>query len=266
MTQEELRAFAKEVAEPKMAALMAKTKCPDFLRCVETLRIEALDCRSIGIDYHVVATGFTCNAGKVYAGTICDIWFEENDMVAEMGWLRSSALLFEGTITVVHQLETATLQVKPYNITKYIGLFPELMYLADVPVISNHLEFLQEMAKRDEAADDSHLKTETMEGNNRSLIVNVEGGYFRADPCLDPDYPGIDVEFIADNEPSDICSSPRVLFEKPIGQPLSALIWSDPMDEDYSNEIEFLASSSKHCQAEPTTSTGGSEKDGDGHG
>ena len=74
---------------------------------------------------------------------------------------------------------------------------------------------------------------------SNSLIVEVEGGYFRADPAFDPNYPGIDVEFIADNEPDDAMSRPRVLFEKPIGEGLSVLIWNNPNSEDCEEEIEF---------------------------
>lgn len=72
-----------------------------------------------------------------------------------------------------------------------------------------------------------------------SLIVKVEGGYFRADPSSDPDYPGIDVEFIADDESNNILSRPRVLFEKPSGGCLRALVWSNQNSEDYEEEITF---------------------------
>lgn len=72
-----------------------------------------------------------------------------------------------------------------------------------------------------------------------SLIVRVEGGYLRADPSQDPNYPGIDIEFIADSEPDDIMSRPRVLFEKPIDGCLRALIWNNQKNEDYEEEIVF---------------------------
>lgn len=71
------------------------------------------------------------------------------------------------------------------------------------------------------------------------LIVKVKGGYLRADASQDPDYPGIDIEFIADNESADMLSRPRVLFEKPVDGRLRALVWSNPKSEDYDEEIEF---------------------------
>lgn len=70
------------------------------------------------------------------------------------------------------------------------------------------------------------------------LIVNVEGGYLRADKSQDLDYPGIDVEFIPEHKDGHNLSNPRVLIEKPCdSHALRALIWNDPASEDYTKEI-----------------------------
>lgn len=71
------------------------------------------------------------------------------------------------------------------------------------------------------------------------IDVLVEGGYIRANVAQDEDYPGIDVEFVSNKPQEDALSFPRVLFEKPKDNDLRALIWADPNDEDYSDEIEF---------------------------
>lgn len=71
------------------------------------------------------------------------------------------------------------------------------------------------------------------------IKVKVTGGYIRANPSSDPDYPGIDVEFVPDNYNGETLSLPRILFEKPIGDKLRVLIWDDPDNEDYTKEIEF---------------------------
>ena len=71
------------------------------------------------------------------------------------------------------------------------------------------------------------------------IKVKVEGGYLRATVSEDPNYPGIDVEFVADDDCGENLSRPRVLFEKPIDGDLRALIWADTNDEDYSEEIVF---------------------------
>ncbi len=67
----------------------------------------------------------------------------------------------------------------------------------------------------------------------------VTCGYLKATVCPDPDYPGIDVEYIADNDKGEELSRPRVLIEYPIDGDLRALIWNDPTDEDYTKEIVF---------------------------
>ena len=75
------------------------------------------------------------------------------------------------------------------------------------------------------------------------LEQKVNGvGKFRVDLSQDPDYPGIDVEFITEDTSAwnkNMCH-PRVLFEyvKEEGV-LRALIWGDPDDEDYDEEIVF---------------------------
>lgn len=71
------------------------------------------------------------------------------------------------------------------------------------------------------------------------IKVSVKGGYIRANASEDPDYPGIDVEFVSDNDVGETLSRPRVLFEKPVDDNLRALIWDDADNEDYTKEIVF---------------------------
>jgi len=71
------------------------------------------------------------------------------------------------------------------------------------------------------------------------IKVRVKGGYIRANASSDPDYPGIDVEFVSDNDVGETLSRPRVLFEKPVDDNLRALIWDDADNEDYTKEIVF---------------------------
>lgn len=71
------------------------------------------------------------------------------------------------------------------------------------------------------------------------LRVKVEGGYLYATISGDIDYPGICVEFVADDDIGESLSRPTVLMEKPVGEELRALIWDDKDDEDYTTEIIF---------------------------
>lgn len=72
-----------------------------------------------------------------------------------------------------------------------------------------------------------------------TLKVKVEGGYLYATISGDVDYPGICVEFVADEDQGEKSSRPTVLIEKPAGEDLRALVWADEDDEDYTTEIIF---------------------------
>ena len=78
-----------------------------------------------------------------------------------------------------------------------------------------------------------------MESKN-TLVVNVKGGYLIATISADPYYPGIDIEYVAENDNGENLSRPRVLVEWPLDGNLRALIWNDPDNEDYTREIELI--------------------------
>lgn len=78
------------------------------------------------------------------------------------------------------------------------------------------------------------------------IKIKVKNGYLRATPSPDPNYPGIDVEYITNDDTGKNMSRPRVLVEYPqdddcnANTTLRALIWDDPQSEDYTKEIELL--------------------------
>ena len=72
-----------------------------------------------------------------------------------------------------------------------------------------------------------------------SLKVKVKGGYLYATISGDTNYPGICVEFVADDDKGESLSRPTVLVEKPVDDDLRVLVWSDEDDEDYTTEIKF---------------------------
>jgi hypothetical protein len=75
---------------------------------------------------------------------------------------------------------------------------------------------------------------------NKVIEVKVKGGVIRATASADPNYPGIDVEFVPDNENEDALSNPRVLVEFPNDEEHPrALIWDDSSKEDYNVKIVF---------------------------
>lgn len=72
------------------------------------------------------------------------------------------------------------------------------------------------------------------------IKVRVGAGYLIATISQDDNYPGIDVEYVADSDTGENLSRPRVLIECPNNDTLRALIWNNPNKEDYSEEIELL--------------------------
>ena len=73
------------------------------------------------------------------------------------------------------------------------------------------------------------------------IRVRVKGGYLRANSSDDPDYPGIDVEFVPDNYDGTF-TIPRVLFEQPQDRTdiqCRALVWESKDEEDYTTEVEW---------------------------
>lgn len=75
---------------------------------------------------------------------------------------------------------------------------------------------------------------------NNKIIVSVKGGKLIATPSSDPNYPGIDIEFIADNEDNTNLSNPRVLVEQPYNSTqIRAFIWNNCHQEDFTKEVEL---------------------------
>jgi hypothetical protein len=75
---------------------------------------------------------------------------------------------------------------------------------------------------------------------NNTIQIRVKGGYIVASVSSDPNYPGIDVEYVADDDNGERVSRPRVLVEYPVNDCLRALIWNEPDNEDYTEEIDLL--------------------------
>ena len=73
---------------------------------------------------------------------------------------------------------------------------------------------------------------------DESFYFETEGGKFVITPKISEDYPGVDVEFIPDNQDEKVVSNPRILFEKPQGGKLRALVWNHPYVEDYTTKLE----------------------------
>ncbi len=75
----------------------------------------------------------------------------------------------------------------------------------------------------------------------------VKNGYLDIRMSQDPDYPGLDIEYIDDSENKEEAHTrPRVLIECPKeSNKLRTLIWGNPKSEDYDTEVEFETASDR---------------------
>lgn len=76
--------------------------------------------------------------------------------------------------------------------------------------------------------------------NSDKIEIKVKDGYLKATTSEDPNFPGIDIEYIPEEIDELSISDPRILIEKPVdSNELRALIWNDSQDEDYTDKIVF---------------------------
>lgn len=75
--------------------------------------------------------------------------------------------------------------------------------------------------------------------SEKEMQIRFNDGFIRVNLNEDPEYPGVDIEFIPNNIAENQFAS-RVLFERPSGDYVRVLAWTDPNSEDYSEEIEFI--------------------------
>ena len=75
----------------------------------------------------------------------------------------------------------------------------------------------------------------------------IKNGYLDIRASQDPDYPGLDIEYIDDSESKDnYHTRPRVLIECPEDtNTLRVLVWGNPDSEDFDTEIEFETASDR---------------------
>lgn len=78
--------------------------------------------------------------------------------------------------------------------------------------------------------------------NDNKIAIRLQNGWLVATASQDLDYPGIDIEYVADLDNGQNLSRPRVLVECPKEtNELRALIWDNPNSEDYTEDITLLS-------------------------
>lgn len=98
-------------------------------------------------------------------------------------------------------------------------------------------------------SDEKHTIIELINSPLLSLDTLVPDGRLDTAIVLDPEYPGLDIEYIPDNALDYPCDTtlPRILIEKPIAtKELAAVVWTDCDREDYSCKITFNNPQKQH--------------------
>lgn len=84
-----------------------------------------------------------------------------------------------------------------------------------------------------------------IEDDEKNHQIRLETGVLDVSESPDSEYPGVDIEFIADSEdPDSPKTRPRVLIEQHDSQ-LRCLIWSNADSEDYTTAVYFLDAKEK---------------------
>jgi len=128
--------------------------------------------------------------------------------------------------------------MKTVKLTAYLNIEDDA--LDEIKKIQHHAEYffnLEEYSKEIESVYGITIEEDSNASNKN--IVKTPYGYFDISVSEDENYPGVDVEFVHNNDKGEHASRPRVLFELPKGEDLRVLIWEEKDSEDYTKEIIF---------------------------
>ena len=103
---------------------------------------------------------------------------------------------------------------------------------------------LKEIEREEGKNDNSSIIPDhtILQPGEKAYAVPIKDGYLDIAVTTDPNYPGVDIEYISkkENELDDnkLYVRPRVLIENNEGV-LRTLIWGDYNSEDYSDDVDF---------------------------
>ena len=126
------------------------------------------------------------------------------------------------------------------DIGQWVGIeFNDSYECCSVSYLDSCISYAMNMLKKF-GFDMNINKNEPKALGDQVTKIPIGNGYLDVRASIDPDYPGLDVEFIPETESDGTYRTwPRVLIERPQGEKLRVLVWADPRSEDYSDEIEF---------------------------
>lgn len=140
MTPEDLKVFKQEIADPRMRELFTKTELPDGICFIDSLSIEFLDGRSLGVDSVITASGlvFVNNKVQEYHYEMPDV--SVSDFIAEH---KGCSFISDGTLRVFDELDGFEVNTYMWNHGRCAKVFDELACLQELELCSQPLEYLK---------------------------------------------------------------------------------------------------------------------------
>ncbi len=127
-----------------------------------------------------------------------------------------------------------------------VKLHPDISELADVEVLEcgkpDEHGYVDIQVKPNQIILEPTIKSnQIILEAGKSYILPIKEGYLDLIVSADPEYPGIDIEYVSDKKSkpeNGIYTRPRMLIENNENV-LRAVVWGDPHREDYTAAINF---------------------------
>lgn len=138
MTHEELMMFKKEVADPRMREIFAKTEIPEGMCCIDKVEIGFLDGRSCGFESVIEASGLQYANGKVQ-----EFKYSETDVSVDefVEAHKGCAFISDGALRVYDELDQFEINTALWNHARCGKVFDGLEGLEKLDFRSQSIEF-----------------------------------------------------------------------------------------------------------------------------
>ena len=130
MTNHEMKAFKKQIADPKMAEILANASVPNDVCYIDRMELYFYDGRSCGCDNHFVAKGFLFIDGKYQPYTCSEYDVELNEFLND---LKECVFISSGVLFIKDEIEEITITTTLLNFARCAKV---LTQMANVPRIT----------------------------------------------------------------------------------------------------------------------------------
>lgn len=130
MTNREMKAFKEQVADHKMAEILANTRVPDGVRYIDRMELYFYDGRSCGCDNHFVASGFTVIDGERVS---CTSSADDIELADFLKANKECVFISSGVLFIKDDIEEITITTTLLNFARCAKIITQM---ANVPGIT----------------------------------------------------------------------------------------------------------------------------------